>query len=164
MIAKNISVYVNKNIMNSGSKRNHEISIAEAIDVDDYIIMPGDNSHTSIGTSSPDELNIRSPSAEEANHPSKYRFDTPSHGFTAQNNNPPIAPDGENTEWAKKTFFQGLTLSGQVRDEIAKIEAKTRVGNQPKAIDLKAQLKLRDKTKDRMKRKVCPLFFFELTN
>ena len=150
--------------MNSGSKRTHEIPIAEPIDVDDYIIMPGDNSHTSIGTSSPDELNIRSPSAEGANYPSKYRFDTPSHGSTARNNNPPIAPDGENTEWAKKTFSQGFAQPSQVKEEIAKIEAKIRVGNQPKAVDLKAQLKLRDKKKDRMKRKVCPLFFFELTN
>lgn len=131
--------------MSPGSNRSHKGLIApETIDVDDYSVMLDDNSHMNSGNSSPDELNIRSLSTEGA-FSSKYTFDTPSHGSTVRNYNPPIAPDGENTEWAKKRF--------QVREEVAKIEAKTRMGDQPNKIDLREALK----TKNKMKPKVCPL-------
>ena len=131
--------------MSPGSNHSHESLIApETIDVDDYSVMLDDNSHTKSGNSSPDELNIRSLSSEGA-FPSKYEFHKHSHGSTVRNDIPPIAPDGENTEWAKKKF--------QVREEVAKIEAKTRMGDQPNKIDLRTTLK----TKNKMKTKVCPL-------
>lgn len=135
--------------MSPASKRNHEISIAEPIDVDEYFIMPSDHSHANIRNSSPDELNILS-APEGPDYPSKYHFDAPSRGPTVRNNLP-IAPDGEHTEWAKKEFAQ----SGQVREEVAKIEAKT-----AQYIDLKSKMKMKPKTKPGMKSKVCPLFFF----
>ena len=132
--------------MSPGSNRSHESLIApETIDVDDYSVMLDDNDHTNSGNSSPDELNIRSLSTEGA-FPSKYTFDTPSHGSTFPNNNPLIAPDGENTEWAKKKY-------SHVGQEVAKIEAKTRMGDQPNKIDL------RTKTRNKMKPKVCPLSY-----
>jgi hypothetical protein len=133
--------------MSPGSNRSHEslIALPETIDVDDYSVKLDDNSHTNSGNSSPDELNIRSLSTEGA-FPSKYTFDTPSHGSAVRNNNPPIAPDGENTEWAKKKY-------SHVGEEVAKIEAKTRMGDQPNKIDLRTTLK----TKNKMKPKVCPL-------
>jgi hypothetical protein len=134
--------------MNPGSKRSHESLIApETIDVDDYPVMLDDNSHTSIGNSSPDELNIRSPSTEGV-FPSTYTFDTPSHGSTVWNNNPPIAPDGENTEWAKEKYSRI-----KVRQAVATIEAKTHTEDQPNKIDLRTTIK----TKNKMKTKVCPL-------
>jgi len=145
--------------MSPGSKSSHDVLLAsETIDVDDSSHWEyGDNSHTNIN-SSPDELNIRSPS-EEA-HSSKYQFNTPRHGSIVRNNNPPIVPDGKNTEWANKKFSQGSSnhisnrnpaLSGQVREEVAKIEAKGRMGDPPK-IDLKLKMK------HKMKYKVRPLF------
>jgi len=91
--------------MSSASKRSHESLAPEAIDVDDCSVILDDNSHTNFGNSSPDELNIRSPSTE-GDYPSKYTFVTPSHGSTVRNNNPPIAPDGENTMWATKKYSQ----------------------------------------------------------
>lgn len=148
-------------IMSLGSKRSHEVLLApEPIDVDDSwdSVMHGDNNHTNTTISSPDELNIRSPSTEGA-HSSKYQFNTPRHDSTDRNNNPPIAPDGANTEWATKKFFQGSshilngnpTSSGQVREKIAKIEAQTHI----QKIDLTRKVKLKSK----MKSKVRPLFF-----
>ena len=140
-----------KIIMSSGG---HEIPI----DVDEYCVMPGDNGHDD---SSPDELNIRSTSIEGADCPSKYPFNAPIHGSTVRNNYPLLVPDGENTEWAKKNFSQGSSNhinsapSGQVRGEIAKIEA--RMGDQRNMIDLK------EKLKPKMKTKVCP-FFFDLAD
>ena len=132
--------------MSPGSNRSHEnLFTPETIDVDDYSVMFDNNSHTNSGNSSPDELNIRSLSTEGA-FPSKFAFDTPSHGSTVLNNNPPIAPDGENTEWAKKKY-------SQVGEKVAKIEANILVEDQPNRIDLRTTLK----TKDKMKTKVCPL-------
>lgn len=129
--------------MSPGSNRNHESLIApETIDVDDNSVILDDNSHTNSGNSSPDELNIRSLSTE-GTFPSKYAFHSRS---TVRNDNLPIAPDGENTEWAKKKF--------QVREQVAKFEAKTRMGDQPNKIDLRTTLK----TKNKMKTKVCLLF------
>jgi hypothetical protein len=125
--------------------------------------MHNDNNHTSMRISSPDELNIRSPSTEEANHPSPYQFDAPNHGSTVRNNNPSIVPDGEHTEWAKKTYPQGSSNhsmgspapSGHVRVEIAKIEAKTHMGDQPtKVINFREQPM---KAKHKMRTKVRPL-------
>jgi hypothetical protein len=131
IITRRISVYVNKL---PGFNRSHESLIA--IDVDD-------NSHMISGNSSPDELNIRS---TEGAFPSKYTSDTPSHGSTVRNNNPPIAPDGKNTEWANKEFLQ----VGRVKGVVAKIEA----GDQPNKIDLRT---VNLKNKNKMKTKVCPL-------
>lgn len=139
--------------MSLGSKRDHEIpTTTETIDDDDNFVMLNDNNHTNIRISSPDELNIRSPFTGEANHPSTYQFDAPNHGSTVRNNNLSIVPDGESTEWAKKTYPQGSSnhsmgnpaSSGQVRGEVAKIEAK---------IDLKDKLL---KSKSKMKTKVRP--------
>lgn len=125
--------------MSPASNRSHESLIApEPIDVDD-------NSHTNSRNSSPDELNILS---TEGAFRSKYTFGTPSYDFTVRNNNPPIAPDGENTVWAKKKYYHH-----QVKEEVAKIEAKTRMEHQPNRIDLRKRLK----TKEKMKTKVCPL-------
>jgi hypothetical protein len=132
----------------------------ETIDVDDDwdSSISGDNSRTTICISSPDELNIRSPSTEEA-HSSKYSFNPPMHGSAIRSNNPPIAPDGESTEWAKKKFSQGSSdhisnrnfpPSGQVRDNVAKFEA---MKEDPPKIDLKSKLKYK------MRTKVRPLFF-----
>lgn len=133
--------------MSPGFKHSHEsLIMPETIDVDDYSVMLDDNSHTSIGNSSPDELNIRSPSTEGA-FPSKYTFDTPSHGSTVRNYTP-IVPDGENTEWANKKF-------PHVSEAVAKIEAKTRMEDQPNKVDLR----LYSKTKNKMKAKVCPLSY-----
>jgi hypothetical protein len=143
-----------KIIMSPGG---HEIPI----DVDEYCVMPADNDHTSLDNSSPDELNIRSSSIGGADYPSKYPFNTPSHGSTVRNDYPPLVPDGENTEWAKKNFSQGSSnhihsvLLGQVRGKVAKIEAC--IGAQRNMIDLREKLKLR------MKTKVCP-FFIDLAN
>jgi hypothetical protein len=134
--------------MSPGSNHGYESLIApETIDVDDFSVMPDNNNKTNSGNSSPDELNILSPSTEGA-FPSKYGFGTPSHGSSVRNNNPPIAPDGENTEWAKKRYSQV-----QVKEKVAKIEAKTRTEDQPNRIDLRTTIK----TKDRMKTKVCLL-------
>lgn len=130
--------------MSPGSNHSHESLIAtETIDVDNSVVLD-DNSHTNSGNSSPDELNIRSLPTEGA-FSSKYTFGTPSHGFTVRNSNPPIAPDGENTEWAKKKY--------SVRDKVAKIEAKTQMEDQPNRIDLRTALK----TKNKMKPRVCYL-------
>jgi hypothetical protein len=131
--------------MSPGSNRSHESLIApETIDVEEYSVMLDDNSHTNSGNSSPDELNILSLSTEGA-FPSKYPFGTSSHGSTVRNNNPPIAPDGENTKWATKKY--------QVKEQIAIIEAKTvmPVEDQPNRIDLRTRIK------DKMKSKVCLL-------
>ena len=146
--------------MSPGSKLSHEVPLAlETIDVDDDwdSSIPGDNSRTTLCISSSDELNIRSPSTEEA-HASKYSFNPPMHGSAVRSNNPAIAPDGESTEWAKKKFSQGSSdyiynrkfpPSGQVRDKVARFEA---MENPPK-IDLKSKIKCR------MRTKVRPLFF-----
>ena len=50
------------------------------------------------------------------------------------------------SEWANKNF--------QVREEVARIEAKTRMEDQPNKIDLRDWVL---KTKNKMKTKVCPL-------
>lgn len=129
--------------MSPGSNHSHESLIAtETIDVDNSVVLD-DNSHTNSGNSSPDELNIRSLPTEGA-FSSKYTFGTPSHGFTVRNSNPPIAPDGENTEWAKKQYL--------VKERVANIEA-TLMEDQPRKIDLRTRVK----TKEKMKTKVCPL-------
>ena len=131
--------------MSPGSNLSHEsLFTPEPIDVDNYPIMLDNNSHTNSGNSSPDELNIRSLSTE-GGFPSKYTFDTPSHSSTVRNNNPPIAPDGKNTEWAKKRF-------PGVKEKVAVIEAKTQV--EPNRIDLRMTVM---RTKNKMKTKVCPL-------
>ena len=121
----------------------------ETIDVDDCSVMLDNNSKTNSGKSSPDELNTLSPYTEGA-LPSKYVFDTPRHGSSVRNNIPRIVPDGKSTEWANKTFSQ----VSQVKEKVAKIEAKTRPEDQPNRIDLRTI-----KTKDRMKTKVCPLSY-----
>ncbi|KAF8798789.1 cysteine proteinase [Phlegmacium glaucopus] len=128
---------------NLRSKRTHEVLLApETIDVDDSSPWDhDDNSHTNIN-SSPDELNIRSPSTEEA-HSSKYHFNTPGHGSRDRNNNPPIVPDGKNTEWANNKF------SGHVRGEVAKIEAGYHTENVPKIDLARKQMKHKMKSKDR---------------
>lgn len=134
---------------NNRSKLSHQIPLApEPIDVDDGC---DDNSHTSI-VSSADELNIRSASIGEA-HSSKYQFNTASHDSIFRNNNPPIVPDGENTEWAKTQFSHdgsdyNPAPSGQVREKIAKIEAKTRMEDPPR-IDLAVKVKAKHKMKSK---------------
>lgn len=133
--------------MSPGSNRSHESLITpEAIDVDDSSVILDNNSHTNSGNSSTDELNIRSLSTE-GTVPSIYKFGTPSHGSTVRNNNPPIVSDGPHTEWLKKKHSPS-----QVKEKIAKIEAKTQREDRPNRIDLRKTLK----TKDRMKTKVCP--------
>ena len=133
--------------MSPGSNRSQESLIAsETIDVDDYSTMLDDNSHTNMGNSSPDELNIRSPSTEGA-FPSRYTFDTPSHATVW--NNPSVVPDGKNTEWANKNFL--------VKKQVAKIEAKTSMEDQPRDRPNKIDLRDAIKTKNKMKTKVCPL-------
>ena len=129
--------------MSPGSNGSRESLITpEAIDVDDYSLILDNNSHIYSGNSSPDELNGLS--AERA-LPSKYNFGTPSYGSTVRNHNP-IAPDGENTKWAKETY-------SQVKEKVAEIEAKTYMEDRPNRIDLRTRLK----TKDKMRTKVCPL-------
>lgn len=133
---------------------NHSFIAPETIDVDDYFVILDGNGHTNpdFGNSSPDELNIRSQSIEGA-FPSEEAFHTPGLSSIVWNNNPPIAPDGENIEWAKK--------DSQVKEKVAKIEAKTRMEDEPNGIDLRTTLK----TKDKMKIKVCPIFISSwLTN
>ena len=148
--------------MSPDSKLSHEVPLAlETIDVDDdWDSSMGDNSRTTLCISSSDELNIRGPSTEEA-HSSKYSFNPPMHGSAVRSNNPPIAPDGESTEWAKKKFSQGSSdyisnrnfpPSGQVRNQVAKFEAM----ENPPMIDLKSKIK---SIKSRMRTKVGPLFF-----
>lgn len=128
-------VYVT-NITSLGSKRNHEIPLApETIDVDDNSVLdsitPRDNNHTSIGNSSPDELNMLSPSAEGV-HSSKYPFNISSHHPAVRNSNPRIVADGENTEWANKAFSQDSSdcipnrNTGQVREQVERFEAQSR--------------------------------------
>lgn len=62
-----------------------------------------DNGYTNTDNPLPEELSIQSISTEGA-LASEYTFDTPGYGSIVWNNNLPIAPDRENTEWTKKEF------------------------------------------------------------
>jgi hypothetical protein len=130
--------------MSPGSNRHESLIAPETIDVEECSVMLDDNSHTNSGNSSPDELNILSLSTE-GTFSSKYAFGTSSHGSTVWNNNPPIAPDGENTKWAKNKY--------NVKEKVANFEAKNRTEDQPNRIDLRTRLR----TKEKMKTKVCLL-------
>lgn len=160
----NISLHVNNIMIVQGSRRSILLP-PETIDVDDINVcdpaIPDDNTYMN----SSDELNIRSPSAEEA-HMSKYPFKATRHGSDVRHHNPSIVPDGESTEWLKRTIFQGsndrnLTRkspSGQVKEKVAKIEARNYMEGPPPKIDLAEKVKT-TKMKNKMKNKVRPLLF-----
>jgi hypothetical protein len=129
--------------MSPGSSHIHKTP--DIIDVDDYSVILDDNRHTNCDNFySPDELNILSLSTEGA-FPSKYAFDIPGHCPAVRNINPPIVPDGENSEWEKKKY-------SQVKEKAAKVEVKAGVENLRSRIDLRTTLK----TKEMKKIKVCP--------